>query len=330
MEDIYKSVFKDDISSYLKVRYLELGRDAFRHCHHVLADFDEYLYGLEIDEKSITFETVEGWISKVHNGVSINTAGQYVHYIRHFLIYLSQCGYKCVIPQNIRAKDSYMPYLYSDDELKRIFLIADSMDAKEPPKNKWVYKEMPMLLRLLYCCGLRVGEALSITVGDINFHNGTILLRVTKKCKQRLVPIHSKLVSQLQSYCEAMGILSDTQAFLFPGADQQSPLSVNSARNYFKIILEKAGITRDGYGKKERGPCLHCLRHTFAVRSFAQNEKVGMRTKDSVPFLSTYLGHDSLYGTEKYLKFSADYFSYPLEQFESFSGELFPKVKYDE
>lgn len=75
MEDIYKSVFKDDISSYLKVRYLELGRDAFRHCHHVLADFDEYLYGLEIDEKSITFETVEGWISKVHNGVSINTAG---------------------------------------------------------------------------------------------------------------------------------------------------------------------------------------------------------------------------------------------------------------
>lgn len=80
----------------------------------------------------------------------------------------------------------------------------------------------------------------------------------------------------------------------------------------------------------ERGACLHCFRHTFAVRSFDKNERNGIRACDSVPFLSTYLGHDSLYETEKYLKYSGDYFTDTLTRFEAFAGELFPEVTFDE
>lgn len=47
-------------------------------------------------------------------------------------------------------------------------------------------------------------------------------------------------------------------------------------------------------------------------------------------FLSTYLGHDSLYETEKYLKYSGDCFEDTLTKFESFAGDLFPEVDINE
>jgi integrase len=69
-----------------------------------------------------------------------------------------------------------------------------------------------------------------------------------------------------------MGIVTDAEAYIFPGTDREKPLAENTARNYFKRILEESGITRDGYLSNERGPCLHCFRHTFAIRSFKQAE----------------------------------------------------------
>ena len=101
-------------------------------------------------------------------------------------------------------------------------------------------------------------------------------------------------------------------------------------RNYYRIIRKKAGINDSRVNKNDRGACLHCFRHTFAVRSFNINERRGVSSRESVPFLSTYLGHDSLYETEKYLKYSGDYFEDTLTKFESFVGDLFPEVNFNE
>ncbi|ETP71175.1 hypothetical protein UYO_2875 [Lachnospiraceae bacterium JC7] len=57
-----------------------------------------------------------------------------------------------------------------------------------------------------------------------------------------------------------------------------------------------------------------------------KNERSGIKASESVPFLSTYLGHDSLYETEKYLKYSGNYFEDTLTKFDDYSGELFPEV----
>lgn len=92
------------------------------------------------------------------------------------------------------------------------------------------------------------------------------------------------------------------------------------------MIRKKAGINNSWQIKNGRGACLHCFRHTFAVRSFDKNERNGIKASESVPFLSTYLGHDSLYETEKYLKFSGNYFEDTLTKFNDYSGELFPEV----
>ena len=177
---------------------------------------------------------------------------------------------------------------------------------------------------------MRVGETINIKVGDIDFEKNLFILRVTKKYKQRLVPFGVELSEILYLYCVAMRILNDSEAYLFPEGDKYTPIKANSVGNYYRIIRKKAGLNNTQLNKNGRGACLHCFRHTFAVRSFDKNERRGISQRESVPFLSTYLGHDSLYETEKYLKYSGDYFEDTLTKFESFAGDLFPEVDFDE
>lgn len=74
---------------------------------------------------------------------------------------------------------------------------------------------------------------------------------------------------------------------------------------------------------------MHCFRHTFAFKSFAKAEAAGRSLNDSVPFLSTYLGHKNLDETEKYLKFSSTMYPNAMRLFENYIGDVFPEVTYE-
>lgn len=321
---VFKSVFSDEIKVHLSVREAELGHAAFRHYRRTRLLFDEYLYRINQTDKSISESVIESWIKEISNGILINTLGQHVHYIRQLLLFLADTGYTCFVPKTLTTHDSYGPYLYSDEDIEKIFTVADSLMVSKARKNIFVEKEIPLILRMLYCCGLRVGEMVNIKVGDVDFGRNLIILRVTKKYKQRLVPFCVDLADIIYRYCIGMGILNDSDAYLFPASDRYSHISTNNVGNYFRIILKMGGISNAEYDKSSRGACLHCFRHAFAVRLIDKNERNGIKASESVPFLSTYLGHDSLYETEKYLKFSGNYFEDTLIKFDDYSGDLFP------
>lgn len=326
MDNIYGSVFREEFDTYIALRKAELSNDTFRHCKRTVKIFDDYLCKRSHTKKEIPEHIVEEWVKEISKDISLSTTRQYVHHIRHLLLHLRSIGYSCFVPKTVQSKDTYIPHLYSDEEIKNIILAVDSLKAPRAVKNIYIEKEMPLLVRLLLCCGLRVGEALMIKVGDIDFERNLIILRVTKKYKQRMVPYDEQLANIIYHYCAAMGLLGDSEAYLFPTIDKEIPLSPNSARNYFKEVLNDAGIQRTAISRYARGACLHCFRHTFAVRSFDKNERNGTTPFEHVPFLSTYLGHDSLYETEKYLKYSGNYFSDTLLKFEQYAGDLFPEV----
>lgn len=330
MPNELKSIFKDEINLHLILRKEELSSEAYRHYKRTVMLFDDYLYSISLLEKSIDESVIEDWIKKISAGISINTVGGHIHYIRQLLLFIKDNGYYCFIPKTIATKDTYVPYLYTDQDIENIFKIADSFTAPYAVKNKNIAYEMPLLLRLLYCCGMRIGEAISIKIGDIDFKRKLFILRVTKKYKQRFVPFGTDLSEILYLYCVAMGILNNSEAYLFPEDDIYTHISANSVGNYYRIIRKKAGINAPRLSNNARGACLHCFRHTFAVRAFDKNERRGVSPRESVPFLSTYLGHDSLYETEKYLKYSGDYFEDTLTKFESFAGDLFPEVGFNE
>ena len=330
MTNDLKSILKTEIYLNLTLRQEELSFEAFRHYKRTVILFDDYLYRINLTEKYIEESVVENWIKEISNGISTNTIGVHIHYVRQLFLFLRNQGIYCFIPSTIASRETYVPYLYTDQDIEDIFREADSFTAPHAVKNKYISYEMPLLLRLLLCCGLRVGETLNIKVGDIDFDRKLFILRVTKKYKQRLVPFGDELSNILFRYCTAIGVINDSEAYLFPEDNKYTPLKANSVGNFYRIIRKRAGIDNSKLSKNGRGACLHCFRHTFAVRSFDKNERCGISAKDSVPFLSTYLGHDSLYETEKYLKYSGDYFADTLAKFDAFTSDLFPEVDIDE
>ena len=58
-------------------------------------------------------------------------------------------------------------------------------------------------------------------------------------------------------------------------------------------------------------------------------QKAELHIDDAIPYLSIYLGHDSLDETSKYLKFSSELFTEAVENFGDFMYDLLPEVDYE-
>ena len=93
------------------------------------------------------------------------------------------------------------PYIYSTDELRRL-LDATSALRVANSRLKAMYRT---LLMLLYGAGLRVGEALSLTLRDVDLAERIITVRNTKFFKTRLVPIGPKLTRELAAHIQRRG-----------------------------------------------------------------------------------------------------------------------------
>jgi len=326
MSNFY-SIFKDDINNYLALRKTALSLSAFKHDICYLKSFDAFLVNMDLKEREISESIFTKW-QKTLTGKKSTKAGKIVT-IRIFIKYLKSlgvCAYTPVIP---KITEDYIPYIFTDEELDRLFTAADNNLFTKGQPNPYIKTEFPMILRLLYGCGLRIGETLALQMRDIDLKNGILTLLHVKNKRHRLVPISQSLTEILRQYCLVMGIVGVPDAFLFPSADTSKPISIQSVRNRFDIILKNLGIKLPNRKWHERGPCQHCLRHVFVLKSFIQAQKNGRNIDDSVPFLSIYLGHDSLRETEKYLKFGSELFPSALELFENYVGTAFPEVDYE-
>ena len=323
------SIFYDDITEHLALREKVLAPGSFAQDRRVLMSFDRHLAERGKTERCITEEDVVSWIQPLYDSLSRYAVANKVGFLRMFLKYLRYKGISVYLPPYPAVPDTYVPYLFSDTELEKIFAAADTVSVSENSGERSLKIEFPMLLRMLYSCGFRLGELLSAKVGDVNFKRGVILLRDTKNRKQRVVPLGDALTEMLQRYCLAMGLMGSPDNFLFPARDRKKHLSQYSVDDWFRDLLKQTGI----YVRPEkhtRGQCLHCFRHLFTVKSFAQAERAGRPVNDSIPFLSVYLGHFDMDATEKYLKFSSDIFPEHTILFEAFTEGVFPEVCYED
>jgi len=324
----FMSILKDELSLFLSIREASVSKSTFAHdCHH-LKKFDNYLFDTGVTSKNITEDIVTEWIRSLI-GKSSSVANEVI-VIRIFLRHLSSSGISVYIPPVPKVYDDYIPYIFSDRELERIFMLADNIRMTKSQSNPYIQIEYPMILRLMFGCGLRIGETLALRMKDVDLSMGVLTLKHTKGDKQRLVPMQSSLASIMGDYCMAMGLVGTPEALLFPNKALDVPMSAKSALHRFEQILKLADISLPDRKKFQRGPCLHCFRHVFVFKSFANAERAGRRIDDSVPYLSIYLGHDSLKETEKYLKFSYEMYPEAMELFENYTINIFPEVDYEE
>lgn len=322
----FNSPFRKELQDFLSMREASLSKSAYAHDCQYLLDFDRFA-DMYTDEKSVSEALIHGWIHTL-KGKSSSVANKVI-IIRLFLKYLNSSGVAAYIPPAPKVADDYVPYIFSDEELERIYLLADNLDVSKARKNPLIKFEFPMLIRLMYGCGLRIGETLALKMRDVDLINGVLTMRHTKGDKQRNVPMHPLLTEILERYCLAMGLVRSSDGWLFPIFGKKESMTPKDAQHCFEKILSLAKISLPGREKHERGPCLHCMRHVFVFKSFSSADKSGKKIDDSVPYLSIYLGHDSIRETEKYMKYSSELFPEAMDLFSAYSEDVFPEVTYE-
>src|ERR1700726_4499115 len=88
------------------------------------------------------------------------------------------------------------PFFYSDQEIQTLLKAAKARPSIDPLRP-WTYH---CLFGLLAVTGLRLGEALNLRIGDMDWSAGMLTIRGAKFGKSRLVPLHSSTCKVLTDY----------------------------------------------------------------------------------------------------------------------------------
>ena len=215
-----------------------------------------------------------------------------------------------------KEPEAFVPYIYSNEDLKRIFETALTYRKRF---NIEYPEVIQVMLKLTYCLGLRPSETTHLVVDDINLQDGLAFIRETKFYKSRVVPFGREVSQMLRNYLrwrsEAVVSRGITDNHLF--IDKRgNPVQLSALQQAFRFIREKAGIHR--YDNAHYDVRLQDLRHTFATNRVAQWYREGKDVQALLPVLSTYLGHCNLDSTAVYISFTNQLLEEAGKRFQSY------------
>ncbi len=234
------------------------------------------------------------WIKKPLDKVDEEDLRTYVLYRRNDCklggssMRILYCGLKCLYRDVMgnkwpllevlkSSRPSRLPMVLSRDQVKKI------LDHAENPQHM-------TYLRTVYSCGLRLSEALNLTVTDIDGERRLLHVRDGKGDKDRFVPLPRKTYAYLKRYW----LLHRNPMLIFPslgrsgkdGPTAEKPMSATTAQGGLGRALKRAGLAR-------RGIRLHTLRHSYATHL--------LETGVNIKTVQEFLGHATLQHTVQYL-----------------------------
>ncbi len=210
------------------------------------------------------------------------------------------------------------PYIYSSAELQRLLAATEQLCNPSSPLQSLTVRT---LLLLLYGTAMRIGEALSLTLADVDFSQHLVTVRDTKFHKSRLVPIGPKLTQALDAYAHQRRMLplpeGDGSTFLATRTGRG--LSYHRASKLFRRIRTAAGVCRELSARYQPRP--HDIRHTAAVQRIVAWYQGGDNVQRLLLPLSTYLGHVDIQSTQRYLSMTSELLNEAGHRFEQYAQE---------
>lgn len=227
---------------------------------------------------------------------------QRLSFVRGFARYRSATDPRTQIPppgllpfQPKRAR----PYLYSDDEIRRLLCAAREMSCRyeRGALRPWVFY---CLFGLLSVAGLRLGEARNLELRDVDLKAAVLTIRGAKFGKDRLVPLHA-------STCKVLADYIDRRSRHWANRPVSSYLFVSSWGNRvdggeihrtFYALSRQIGLRG---ASDHHGPRLHDMRHRFATNTLVHWYRSNQDPERLLAILSAYLGHAHVEDTQWYL-----------------------------
>ena len=292
----------------------------------LLYRFDRFILDHGHTSVILTKELSDKWADGHHNEAGLTIYCK-VKVVKQLAEYLLDQGIKTYVPQLPKYPGwTFIPYIYSYEEINAIFRACDSLRMKCRNVDSCILI-MPCLLRLLYGTGIRISEALSLQNKDVNISGKYLTLIDTKNGKDRLVPISDSLTAVCKDYLThrdklpVNGLKRQNGPFLVSlngGVCQHT-----AVHRWFRKVLGMAGIPFTG---NRKGPRIHDIRHTFACHSFLKLSDEGVNLYCSWPYLSTYLGHQSLESTEQYIRLTSQMYPELLRDTDGLYIDILPDI----
>jgi integrase/recombinase XerD len=210
----------------------------------------------------------------------------------------------------------FLPYIFSMEELRRLFKAAGEL---ETPRMALQGSTLRTLLLLLYGAGLRIGEALALTLADVDLTTSLLTIRQSKFYKTRLVPIGPRLTAVLTAYANERRRQDHSN-------DPTSPFFVTRTGNIVSRGMAEramvrlrniADISREDGARYQ--PRLHELRHAMAVHRLVAWYREGADAQRLLPQLATYLGHVNVAATQRYLTMTPELLRQASRRFECYA-----------
>lgn len=284
------SALADALSDYLALRG-RLGHD-LADARRLLPRFVDHLD--QAGEATITIAAAVAWATEPEVGPGSTVWPRRMTAVRGFARHMAGIDPATQIPPLglIPMRQRWtQPFLFSGDHVERLLAATASIRWRLPAAVHHT------LLGLLAVTGMRVGEALKLDDGDIDWADGVVSVRESKFGKSRLVPVTPSTLDALRSYA---AIRDDLVARRVPAVF----VSVRGNRTIYACVQEtfRRLCTSAGIGvNAPRRPRVHDLRHSFAVNTLIGWHRAGENVDHRLPALSTYLGHRDPRSTYWYL-----------------------------
>jgi integrase len=285
--------FSAALADYLRIRRAlgyKLAKD-----ERPLRNFVEFLEASGAER--VTTELALDWATSPETGAPAYLANR-LTMVRQFASYLRTIDPATEVPPSrlLRAGNRRAtPYVYSEGE---IVALIDACAVLRYPLLVCTYRT---LIGLLAVSGLRVGEAIRLDTGDIDWDRGLLVVRETKFGKTRLVPLHPTAIDALEDYLQRRGRL-------YPCPESRTPavfISATGTRLIYNCVNLTFLMLARHAGLRARSPTcrprVHDLRHTLAVRTVLDGYRSDADVQSRLTVLSTYLGHVNPSSTYWYL-----------------------------
>lgn len=206
------------------------------------------------------------------------TINSYLDSIRSFYKYLKEeedievenpvkSGYLLRLPKPL-------PRFLQDEEVDRLFKVIDNIRDRA-------------IFYLMLRCGLRVEEAASLKVEDLDLRRGTIIVRSGKGAKGRMVYMSADAHSAIKDYLRIRQTGRTKALFLVDkGALKGKPISVRGIQKRLELYARKSGVSVS----------CHELRHTMATQL--------LNAGADLTVIQDLLGHSRVATTQRYCRVS--------------------------
>jgi integrase/recombinase XerD len=315
----YSSIF----SSYI-LGLVALKRAAgysYETAEYHLGRFDRYC-SLQAGSSGLSRELVLGW-AKSREGESPGAQRLRMSVVRELGKYMQSLGVSdaFVLPSRLHRKiERHVPHFFTKDELARFFGACDRLKPHGGLRARHLV--LPVFFRLLYCCGLRTGEARRLRVEEVDLRCGAIDILGSKWRTSRRLPLPQDLLQLFRIYDHRVSEIYGGRIYFFPTTRSDCYRQGNIS-TVFRRIWKEAGLA-DGTGSKPRA---YDFRHHFALANLNRWVASGVDVNARLPYLSRYMGHSAIESTDYYLHLVPEFFQTFCEKVRPTEAVL-PEVDY--